>query len=181
MASEGITKTFASAKAAAAAAGPGTIAVVLLDEVGLAEISPHNPLKVGQQSCCNPQARDAMQCTSAGFAVGNRHQAAVRRLLRRLVRVHKVYLMDSIILRGTQQALSCANVANSVSGFCRPCMQSWSLQRGPHTLLRLLKWLWWASVTGLWMQPRSTGQYCCPGRDMESLAITKIQDSPWPQ
>jgi hypothetical protein len=46
--SEGITKTFAAAKAAAAAAGPGTIAVVLLDEVGLAEISPHNPLKVGQ-------------------------------------------------------------------------------------------------------------------------------------
>jgi hypothetical protein len=44
--SDGITKTFATAKAAAAAAGPGTIAVVLLDEVGLAEISPHNPLKV---------------------------------------------------------------------------------------------------------------------------------------
>jgi hypothetical protein len=44
--SEGITKTFAAAKAAAAAAGASTIAVVLLDEVGLAEILPHNPLKV---------------------------------------------------------------------------------------------------------------------------------------
>lgn len=44
--SEGIHKVFNEAKRAAAAAGPGTSAVVLLDEVGLAEISPHNPLKV---------------------------------------------------------------------------------------------------------------------------------------
>jgi E3 ubiquitin-protein ligase RNF213 len=43
--SEGISATFAKAQQYAAR-NPGTIPVVLLDEVGLAELSPHNPLKV---------------------------------------------------------------------------------------------------------------------------------------
>lgn len=62
--SEGITKTFAAAKAAAAAAGAGTIAVVLLDEVGLAEISPHNPLKVGP-FCWQPSLAHGTKQTAA--------------------------------------------------------------------------------------------------------------------
>lgn len=44
--SDGIHKVFGEAKKAAISAGSGTTAVVLLDEVGLADISPHNPLKV---------------------------------------------------------------------------------------------------------------------------------------
>jgi hypothetical protein len=62
--SEGITKTFAAAKASAAAAGAGTIAVVLLDEVGLAEISPHNPLKVGP-FCWQPSLAHGTKQTAA--------------------------------------------------------------------------------------------------------------------
>lgn len=49
--SDGIHKVFGEAKKAAASAGSGTTAVVLLDEVGLAEISPHNPLKVSSCQC----------------------------------------------------------------------------------------------------------------------------------